>query len=73
MIKTTYYCNLCKEEVERNELLTLYFKCDIIPQQYVLIEGINNINSSDKHICKKCVRLIKQWEIKTENNKPIKF
>lgn len=73
MIKTTYYCNLCKEEIEKNKLLTLYFKCDILPQQYVLLEGVNNLNSSGKHICVDCVKLIRVGNAKTETIKPVKF
>lgn len=53
-----YKCDLCKE-IKTKELLTaLYWKCDIIPQRYVLNDFID---SCDKHICTSCIHLIKDY------------
>lgn len=57
MITHIYTCNLCQEKVKKDELLALYFKCDIIPQQYILT---SKIDSSDRHICNNCIALIKK-------------
>jgi hypothetical protein len=51
-----YKCNLCQEEKERAELTAFYFKCDIIPQRYVLDKS--KIDECDKHICEKCIETI---------------
>ena len=53
-----YYCNLCGDKKEKQNLNTLYWKCDISPQRYVLIK--NGVTNSDKHICKECVEIIRQ-------------
>lgn len=54
-----YHCDLCREEKEKSELKTLFFKSDIIPQRYVLLGG--NTDKSDKHICNDCIKLIKDF------------
>jgi len=58
MKKVEYFCNLCGEKKEPKELQTLVFKCDIIPQRYVILK--DSVNQSDKHICNNCVSLIKE-------------
>lgn len=60
MKKIEYTCNLCNEVKPSKDLLCFYFKCDIIPQQYVLT---NNVDSSGTHICKKCIDVIKNSAI----------
>ena len=58
MRKEEYFCNLCGEKTEKENLKTLYWKCDIIPQRYVLLN--DGWKTSDKHICKNCIKLIKE-------------
>jgi len=57
MRKVEYFCNLCSEKTEREELKTIYFKSDITPQRYVILT--DELDKSDKHICIKCISLIK--------------
>lgn len=54
----TYKCDLCKEDKKKDDLKAFYFKCDIIPQRYVLVP-ISPDNECDKHICKRCIEVIK--------------
>jgi hypothetical protein len=51
-----YKCNLCQEEKERAELTAFYFKCDIMPQRYILTKS--KIDECDKHICDECIQII---------------
>lgn len=51
-----YKCNLCNEDKKREELTAFYFKCDIIPQRYVLDK--TKINDCDTHICDDCLEAI---------------
>jgi hypothetical protein len=60
MRKEEYFCNLCGEKTEKENLKTLYWKSDITPQRYVLLKDM--WRESDKHICKKCITLIKETE-----------
>lgn len=54
-----YHCDLCREEKKKEDLKTLFFKSDITPQRYVLLD--NQTEKSDKHICIDCVKLIKDF------------
>lgn len=65
MSKTIRYtCNLCgffeNGNNAKGKLKAFYFKCDMIPQGYILSE---NLDSSDKHLCNECIRIIKNNEI----------
>ena len=56
----TYQCDLCKEIRKRpDEVYKLYWKSDTFPQRYVLIT-YGGQEQSDKHLCKKCYKLIKE-------------
>jgi len=59
---TEWFCNLCREKKEVKELKTLFYKSDILPQQYVLLS--EDWNKSDKHICNNCIEIIKQSKSK---------
>jgi len=56
MKKVTYHCNLCREKKERTEIIAMYYKCDIIPQRYVLDKS--KIDECDNHICEQCISII---------------
>lgn len=53
---TKFKCNLCEEDRDKTEFTAFYFKCDIIPQRYVLDKS--KINECDKHICENCIQTI---------------
>ena len=61
MRKTIYKCDLCKEEKNKTELTAFYFKCDIIPQRYVLDNS--KIDECDKHICHSCTDIIRGIDV----------
>lgn len=61
MVIKTYKCNLCREEVNKSNLLEMYWKCDIIPQRYIL-SPIGSEDRCDKHICKECMQMIKDYK-----------
>ena len=55
MTKTTYYCDLCKEESEQTNLFTIFYEGAC----YVLVEfGNIRWSGAHKHICKACVKMI---------------
>ena len=58
MKKETFSCNLCRTEKDKKELKSFYFKCDIIPQQFVIH---NDISVSDVHICSNCLIVIEKY------------
>ena len=58
MRKEEYFCNLCGEKNEKENLKTLFWKSDTIPQRYVLLN--DGWKTSDKHICKNCIELINE-------------
>lgn len=51
-----YKCNMCGDIKSKNELICMYWDCRITPQQWILS---NDLNSSDRHICKSCISVIK--------------
>lgn len=57
MKKVEYYCDLCKEKKPNTELRALYWKCDIIPQKFIITP---DLNASDKHICNDCTTTVKE-------------
>jgi hypothetical protein len=57
MKKVEYLCNLCNEKTAKEDLKTMYYKSDTTPQRYVILNG--ELDKSDKHICIKCISLIK--------------
>ncbi len=59
-ITKTYKCDLCREVKDKNELVCLYWKSDIIPQQYIFTRAVD---LADKHLCPTCIDLIKNLEI----------
>jgi len=60
MKKVTYKCNLCWEPKERSELICLYLGVPKgeLKDRYHLVE---NLDLSDKHICKECIEIIKNY------------
>lgn len=60
MKNVKYICDLCKEEKSKLDLACFYFKCDIIPQQYMVV---SNLDLSDKHICLSCIQTIKNSKL----------
>jgi len=45
------------EKKEQKDLKCFYFKCDIIPQQYVIY---NDLTRSDKHVCTSCIKVFEK-------------
>lgn len=57
MKKIEFKCNMCWDIFDRKDLYCMYWKSNILPQQYVLSV---DVDKSDKHICKNCLKLIKE-------------
>jgi len=58
MRKEEYFCNLCGDKTEKEYLKTMYWKCDTVPQRYILLK--DGWKTSDKHVCECCIKLIKE-------------
>lgn len=57
MSKITFYkCNLCMQNMDKKDMYSFYWKSDKTPQGFILNE---NTDASDKHICVKCIDVIK--------------
>lgn len=65
MREILYKCNLCMEKKEYKDLLTVYYKCDILPQRFVLIPTKPH-DHYDKQICHSCIEMIKTFELTDE-------
>ena len=63
MRTVSYKCDLCREQIkDLNNLRTVYFKCDILPQRYVL-QKVSINDPLDKQICLDCIKMIKECNI----------
>lgn len=60
----TYKCDFCREEIkDLNNLKTIYWKSDILPQRYIL-KNVDKQEPTDKQICIDCIEMIRGAEIK---------
>lgn len=54
----TYTCNLCGEKQDKSDLFTLF--SDSIKGWQVIPYRNMNWDGADRHVCKECVRIIKE-------------
>lgn len=61
MKKVTYYCELCKEATEPNNLLAIVWSSTVqINNKFGGYILDSDLSKSDKHICTNCNFLIKE-------------
>lgn len=65
MRTVNYKCDLCKEPRDKSDVYTVYWRSPPLPQQYVLIETLSD-NVIDRQICKTCIEMIKNYELKPQ-------
>lgn len=59
--KTTYTCNLCWDEKQKEDLFCLFWNGTLKTETgFGAYEFTGNTSATDKHICKECVDLIKK-------------
>lgn len=59
-----YYCDLCKEHKNKQDILCLHFSSTKrIGSKFGGYELNRNVDLAHKHICFNCIELIKQAEI----------
>lgn len=59
--KTTYTCNLCWEEKQKEDLFCLVWNSTLkVDDKFGAYEFTRNHKASDKHICNECIDLVKK-------------
>lgn len=58
MEKVIYSCNLCGEKKDKEDLYSLYWRSDAIPQRYVIDK---DEKVSHKHICTNCIAIVGEF------------
>lgn len=63
MRKVIYNCDFCREEIkDLTQLRTVSWKCDIIPQRYVL-KHVDRNDPLDRQVCLDCIKMFKEFEL----------